>query len=64
MLIALPYPWLSGRFEALLAMRAALPHALLIHGPAGIGKSALAEAFVAALSTDGAGDKTGDKTRK
>lgn len=30
-------------------MRSALPHALLIHGPRGIGKSSLAEAFSAAL---------------
>lgn len=43
------YPWLDPVLASLLARRRALPHALLIHGVPGIGKSALATAFANAL---------------
>ncbi|OOG21022.1 DNA polymerase III subunit delta' [Thioalkalivibrio denitrificans] len=52
---AAPYPWLEGVFRQLLGRLAAerMPHALLLSGPAGIGKRALAEAVAgAALCTD------------
>lgn len=43
------YNWHSGAWKGLLARRARLPHALLIHGTAGIGKLALAERFAQSL---------------
>ena len=43
------FPWLGAHFEALLAMRERLPHALLMVGPPGIGKRALAEYFAQSL---------------
>jgi len=43
------YPWLEGEAEALLALRERLPHALLLVGPPGIGKRALAEYFAQSL---------------
>ena len=43
------YPWQSSVWQQLQAMRARLPHALLLHGPAGIGKTAFAEAFAQSL---------------
>jgi DNA polymerase-3 subunit delta' len=42
-------PWMSPALRRLLAMRSALPHALLLFGPAGIGKSALAMRLANAL---------------
>jgi DNA polymerase-3 subunit delta' len=45
----LEYRWLETSFSALLAMRARLPHAMLLVGPPGIGKRALAEHFAQAL---------------
>ena len=45
----LEYPWLEAEFSALLAMRARLPHALLLVGPPSIGKRALAEHFAQGL---------------
>ena len=43
------YPWHSRPFEALLARRDRLPHALLLRGREGIGKLAFAEAVARAL---------------
>jgi DNA polymerase-3 subunit delta' len=43
------YPWHSRLFEALLARRDRLPHALLLRGREGIGKLAFAEAVARAL---------------
>lgn len=43
------YPWLSTIYRGLLAMRDALPHALLFTGPEGIGLDELADRFAAAL---------------
>src|SRR5690606_854076 len=43
-----PYPWLEDSWRRLAAYREneRLPHALLLTGPAGLGKLALARAFV------------------
>lgn len=43
------YPWQRESWEQLGAMRARLPHALLFHGPQGIGKAAFIEAFAKSL---------------
>ena len=43
------YPWQQDAWRRLQQMRARLPHAILFHGPEGIGKSAFAEAFAQAL---------------
>lgn len=45
----LPYEWLDVGWAQLQAMRARLPHALLLSGPAGIGKRVLAEYFAQSL---------------
>jgi DNA polymerase III subunit delta' len=45
----LPYEWLVPAWNGLLAMRQRMPHALLIYGPVGIGKRALAEHFAQSL---------------
>jgi DNA polymerase-3 subunit delta' len=42
-----PYPWHRAALERLLADRARLPHALLVHGPAGIGKAEFSRALAA-----------------
>ncbi len=42
-------PWLAPTLEQLLALRARLPHALLVGGAAGLGKSLLALEFARAL---------------
>lgn len=44
-----PYPWLKPQLAQLVAMRERMPHALLIAGPAGIGKLELAQALIATL---------------
>ena len=44
-----PYPWHAGALSALLNDRARLPHALLVHGPAGIGKTEFAQALAAGM---------------
>lgn len=40
-----PFPWHRAVLERLLADRAHLPHALLVHGPTGIGKAEFARAL-------------------
>ncbi len=44
-----PYAWHRGALLDLLAHRERLPHALLIHGPAGIGKTQFARALAASV---------------
>jgi DNA polymerase-3 subunit delta' len=44
-----PYPWQSEIWRRLLADRARLPHALLLHGRRGTGKRAFAAEFARAL---------------
>ena len=52
-------PWHEARFQSLLAERAQLPHALLMHGREGIGKLrfvlALAQALLCEASAEGCG---------
>jgi DNA polymerase-3 subunit delta' len=43
------YPWQQTAWSQLQLMRERLPHALLFHGPAGIGKSGFIEAFAQSL---------------
>jgi len=43
------YPWQQGAWEQLQQMRARLPHAILFHGAAGIGKAGFIEAFAQSL---------------
>lgn len=43
------FPWQTDDWQALNALRAQMPHAILLHGQAGIGKRALAMAFGQAL---------------
>ncbi|MFM9980667.1 MAG: DNA polymerase III subunit delta' [Burkholderiales bacterium] len=49
------YPWTTGAWEQLLARRENLPQALLIHGPQGIGKLALARHFAQLILCETAG---------
>jgi len=49
-------PWQSAPWRQLHARRQALPHALLIQGRAGLGKTALATAFAQRLLCEGATD--------
>ena len=44
-----PMPWHRAALERLLADRSRLPHAILIHGPAGIGKVEFARALAAGV---------------
>jgi DNA polymerase III subunit delta' len=39
------YPWQNSAWQQLQQLRARLPHAILFHGPEGIGKTAFAEHF-------------------
>jgi DNA polymerase III subunit delta' len=43
------YPWQHASWQQLQQLRAQLPHALLFHGPEGIGKTAFAERFAQSL---------------
>jgi DNA polymerase-3 subunit delta' len=43
------YPWQQQAWQQLHATRARLPHAILLHGNPGIGKTDFAEAFAASL---------------
>jgi len=43
------YPWQGGAWQQLQLLRARLPHAILFHGEAGIGKSDFIEAFAQSL---------------
>src|SRR5688572_7940438 len=43
------FPWQITLWEQLQARQARQPHALLVHGPAGIGKLALAEHYAQSL---------------
>ncbi len=51
------YPWTAGAWEQLLARRDNLPQALLIHGPQGIGKLALARRFAQLILCETAGSR-------
>ena len=46
---AVLYPWQAEPWQQLQQMRARLPHAILFHGPEGVGKTAFAEAFAQSL---------------
>lgn len=50
------YPWQEHIWRQLLDLRAKLPQALLIHGPMGIGKLALAEVFAQILLCEASGE--------
>jgi DNA polymerase-3 subunit delta' len=43
------YPWQDGLWKELQAKRERMPHALLIHGPMGVGKRAIAEHLAQSL---------------
>ena len=43
------YPWQAESAQRLLSLRAQLPHAILLHGRAGLGKYQLAQAFAKLL---------------
>ena len=44
-----PFPWHRGELARLLAERERMPHALLVHGAAGIGKTRFAQALAASV---------------
>lgn len=46
------YPWQASSWQQLQQMRERLPHAILFHGPEGIGKTAFAEEFARSLLCD------------
>lgn len=51
------YAWLKEPWHGLSQRRAALPHALLIHGRAGVGKTVLARAFAQSLLCEAPGEE-------
>ncbi|TCS39490.1 DNA polymerase-3 subunit delta' [Paucimonas lemoignei] len=57
------FPWQEAAWQRLQQLRERMPHAILIHGPAGIGKTLFAERFAQALlceSPDVAGHACGE----
>jgi len=59
----LPFPWQEAAWRRLQQLRERLPHAILFHGPTGIGKAAFAECFAQSLlcqSPDADGHACGD----
>jgi DNA polymerase-3 subunit delta' len=53
----IPFPWHRENLARLMAARERMPHALLIHGPAGIGKVQFARALAAAMLCETPGAK-------
>jgi DNA polymerase-3 subunit delta' len=51
------HAWNQPILDSLIARSARLPHALLIHGPRGVGKAALAERIAHSLLCEGTGKK-------
>jgi len=51
------FPWIKDSLEALLGQGARMPNALIIHGPAGIGKRALAEVLARAILCESTGTR-------
>lgn len=49
------YPWQMQAWQQLQQLRERLPHAILFHGPQGIGKTAFAERFAQALLCEAPG---------
>jgi DNA polymerase III subunit delta' len=45
----IPFPWHEAPLRGLLSRRDRLPHALLVHGPRGIGKTEFAQALAASM---------------
>jgi len=54
-----PYGWHASAWASLLSDAGRLPHALLLGGPGGLGKTAFGEALAARLLCEQIGDSTG-----
>src|SRR3989442_12509525 len=50
------YPWQQEAWQQLQQLRVRLPHAILLHGAEGIGKTAFAEQFAQALLCEAPAD--------
>lgn len=57
------YPWQVDSAQRLLSLRSQLPHAILLHGRAGLGKYALAQAFAQLLLCENKTAETGEPER-